>query len=277
MPRLRIVGILVAVIALAGAIFYGELVRDWRVPRSDQTARHALSTTYGLSLVAYNKLLAEMKQQYGDRASTNMDLQTGIIQVVLDGEVIETRAETKALADVYGIIMIGPKDTATTRFPFRLAADQNPASPDRSVRDMLKNHFKRAPQEWFEFTDQDWTIDRCAPLPRGLGLGFVGEGLRLREGISCVATWKAPQPGSMLISVSRADGDPWMRPFTRRLCRAITEAALKRFEPAQPDSPNYAACILADRPVYASAQRSLVMGVYSVGSSCELALMEWTP
>jgi hypothetical protein len=265
-----------AAIALVGAVGYGEFVRDWRAQRSDQSARQAISVNYSLSLVNYNHLLARMKQEYGERVSTNMDFQSGIIEVVLDGKVIETHVENKTLSDVYGIFMIGPKDAVNTRFPFDLAADQNLANLDRSVRERLKTHFKQVPGEWFEFGDKDWVIDRCVSLPTGLGLGVVGDALRLRKGTACVVTWKGSQPGSMLVSVSRADGDPWMRPFTRRICRAITEIALKRFNPGEPDSPKYAACILADRPAYASARKSLTVGVYSIGPGNELAVMEWT-
>jgi hypothetical protein len=272
--RLRILWISTAAVAFAGAIAYGEFVLDWRVQGSDQRARFTMAVTHSLSLINYNKLLAEMKQKYGDRATTSMEIDTGFIQVTLDGEVIETRAEKKELRGVYGIVVIGPKDAVTMRFPFSIAPKEDLASVTRSVADWFRNRFKEAPRDWLEFTDNDWTIDRCASLPDGLGLGAVGKALRMREGASCVVTWKGPQPGSMLVSVGRADGDPWMRPFVRRLCRAITQAALERFNPARPDSPKYAACIMADRPEYVSAQKSLTIGIYSVGPGNDLARME---
>jgi hypothetical protein len=274
--RWPIFWIWIAVIALVGVIAHGEFVRDWRVQRSGQTARFTMAVSYSLSLVDYNKLLADMKQSYGERAATNMDLETGIIQVILDGKVIETRAENKSFSAVYGIFVIGPDDAVKMRFPFVLATNQNPANLERSVVLRFKGQFKRVPQQWLEFSDNDWTIDRCTSLPAGLGLGVVGEALRLREGTSCVVTWKGSPHSSMLVSVSRADGDPWMRSFTRRLCRAMTEAALKRFDPEAPDSPRYASCILADRPAYASAKKSLTVDAYSVGLGNELARMEWT-
>jgi hypothetical protein len=62
----------------------------------------------------------------------------------------------------------------------------------------------------------------------------------------------------MLVSVGRFDGDPWMRPFGRRLCRDIVDAALERFDPDESNGPKYATCILADRPAYVSALPGLL-------------------
>jgi hypothetical protein len=81
----------------------------------------------------------------------------------------------------------------------------------------------------------------------------------------------------MLISVERADGAPWMRPFSRRIYRAIVDDALERFNPDQSDGPRYAGCILADRPAYVSAQKSLVVEMYAVGPHNRLARMERHP
>lgn len=261
-------------IACAGAVAHGELVRDWRVPRSDQTARYTMGVTYSTLFANLRNLAAESKRKYGERAKTSLEVDGGAINVILDGKIIETHEEYRTFNSVFGLFVIGPNNAVTMRFPFSLAPQQDSSSLNRSVREWFKNRFKRAPQEWLEFNDRDWTIDRCARLVTGLGLGVVGSVLRLREGTACVVTWKGLQPGSMLVSVSRADGDPWMRPFIRRLCRSITEAALKRFNPDEPNSPKYAACILADRPAYVSAQESLSVDVYAVGPNNALARME---
>jgi len=265
-------------VAIIGGIAYGELVYDWRIWRSNQRISHAVAVTHSLSVASYTKHGAEMVQKYGERAKASLALDTGITEVRLDGKVVETYQEKRTLEGVYGMLVIWSRNGVTsTRFPFSLAANQDLAALNLTVADWFKNRLKNLPKAWLEFSDKDWTIDRCETLPAGLGLGAVGDMLRLREGTSCVVTWKGPQPGSMLISVNRADGDPWMRPFTRRLCRAITEAALNRFVPAAPDSPKYAACIVADRPDYASAQKSLALNVYSVGPSNALARMEEMP
>jgi hypothetical protein len=266
----------IAVAALAGAIGYAELVHDWRAERSDQVTRVVASVTYSLSLEAYNKMLADNKERYGDRAKVDMDLQTGEIQVTLDGQVVERRTETKSMTGVQGMFAMGrTKDDVGARFPFRIAFHSD-LEPSRALVLFLKQRFKRAPEAWFQFDDEDWTIDRCASLSDGFGFGFVGKAL-LREGTACVVTWKGQQPSSMIVSVSRADGDPWLRPFARRLCRAIVSAALKRFDPDAPGSPKYAACILADRPAYVSVSKSLVADVYAVGPGNSVARLDRRP
>jgi hypothetical protein len=259
---------------VVSAIAYGELVHDWRTPRSDRTARFIVSANHVMSVPRFHQIAAEMEKKYGERVKNTLLVDTGIVQVKLDGRVIETHELKKALGSVLGLFVVGAKGTAKTRFPFEFSADQTPGQFNRPAADVFSTRFKGSPKEWFEFKDSDWTIDRCAALPPGLGLGCIGETLQLREGMSCVVTWKGLPSGSMLISVSRADGDPWMRPFVRRLCRAITDAALKRFAPEQPDRPNYAGCVLADRPEYASAQRSLAVDMYSVGPADKLARMD---
>jgi hypothetical protein len=260
-------------LALIGFIICAEFLYDWRTARSDQTARFTLGTTYGLSLVNYNKLLAENKRRYGDRAETNMDLSTGMIQVMLDGKVVETRTEEKQLDGVQGIFVIGTEGAISARFPFQIEFRSDFSNPSRALALLLKQHFKKAPREWFEFSDDDWTIDRCTSLSNGFGLGILGKALDLHDGTACVITWKGQQPGSMLISVGRADGDPWMRPFGRRLCRDIVDAALEQLNPGEASGPNYAACVLADRPATVSARKSLIVNVYAVGPHNRLARM----
>lgn len=274
MAPLRTLGIWTAAIALVGAIAYGEFVEDWRIQRSDQSARFTMRVGAGASIADYNRLQAAMTEKYGARTETSLHIDTGITEVRLDGKLLETHPELKKISDVSGIFVFGPDENVTTRFPFEVGADFVRATSNQGIHDDLKSHFKRAPPVWFEFKDSDWTIDRCISRPRDLGLGLIGNVLLLRGGTYCVVTWKGKQPGTMLISVSVADGDPWMRPFTRRLCREITEVALKNFDPLAADSPRYAACILADRPSYVSARKSLAISAYSVGPNNRLARIE---
>ena len=273
----RTIAIAAGVLAVVGCVVYAEFVSDWRTARSDGNARFALSVTHSLSLVSYNQLLAENKRRYGDRAETNMDLQTGVIEVKLDGRVIETRAEGKTLEGAQGIFVIGTEDKVGARFPFHIDFKSDFSDPTRSMVLFLKQRYKKAPREWFEFSDADWTIDRCAALPKGFGLGILGKALDLHEGTSCVVSWNGQEPSSMLVAVGRADGDPWMRPFARRLCREMVDSALERFNPDEAGSPKYAACILADRPGYVSAQKSLVIEVYSVEPHNQLARLDRHP
>jgi hypothetical protein len=200
-PSFRTIGILAAGLVLAGMLAYGELVLDWRTARSEQSIHFALAAPAGFLIADYNRLQAAMKQKYGERISVSVPVtgfsesRTGIAEISLDGKVLETQS-LKRLSDVYGLFVIGPDGPEPIRFPFQLAPDQYLASLDRSLVEKLKDHFKQAPRAWFEFSDTDWTIDRCSSLKSGLGLGIVGDVLRLQEGTSCVVTWKGKQPST---------------------------------------------------------------------------------
>jgi hypothetical protein len=105
-------------------------------------------------------------------------------------------------------------------------------------------------------------IDRWSSLKSGLGLGIVGDVLRLQEGTSCVVTWKGKQPSSMLVFVGRADGEPWLRPFSESLCHSITKAGLRRLDAEAANGLDYAACILGDQATSAVPGRPLFGTVY---------------
>ena len=82
--------------------------------------------------------------------------------------------------------------------------------------------------------------------------------------------WNRANGESMLINVTLANGDPWMRPFSRRLCRTITEATLTKFYPKIAVRPTYAACVLVDRPERTGptgAQTAFTSDVYEVRSA----------
>lgn len=282
-PIWRTAGIATLAVALC-ALAVGELVLDWRLPRSDFAASHALGVNVAVSLVPYNKLTQEMKEKYGDRARVSFQFPPGRTSVERDGQIIHEETPPARLNDVIGLFMVGKRDAgkrdepADMRFPFRLAPDQDIARVERSLATALRNRFGKAlPQRSLSFSDQDWSIDRCTPLPAGLGLGGAGLLMRLGRGAACIVTWRRSQPGpvSMLISVSVASGDPWMRPFTRRLCRTITETALAQIDRGERDRPAYAACILADRPDRrGGAQDMLSSYAYSVGPQLQLARMD---
>jgi hypothetical protein len=269
MPLLRKVGILAAGLVLAGVLAYGELVLDWRTPRSEQSIHFALTAPSAFLMADYNRLQTAMKQKYGERISVSVPVtgysgsRTGIAEISLDGKVLETQS-LKRLSNVYGLFVIGPDGSEPVRFPFQLAPDQYLASLDRSLVKQLKEHFKQAPPAWFEFSDTDWTIDRCSSLKFGLGLGIVGDVLRLQEGTSCVVTWKGKQPSSMLVFVGRADGEPWLRPFSESLCHSITKAGLRRLDAEAANGLDYAACILGDQATSAAPRRPLFGTVYAV-------------
>ncbi|MBX9840584.1 MAG: hypothetical protein K2Z80_02120 [Xanthobacteraceae bacterium] len=259
--------IAVAAIALVGALAYAMLVRDWRTGRSELVARHALGVNVSASLISYNGLQEEMKAKYGDRAQVHFQYPPGRTWVELDGNIIYDHTQQKKISDVVGLFSVGPRGASdAAAFPFRIALEQD-RRPDRSLAQQLRNRFGKAgyPERLLAFSDSDWSIDRCVPLPRGLGLGLPGAWLLRGKGTACMVSWKGLQPATMLVSVSQAEGDPWLRPFTKWLCRRITEAALAKADPGGRDGPTYAACVLADRPQRSGAQETLVAHAFSVG------------
>jgi hypothetical protein len=280
MRLLSIIGIAIAAGLLATAVC-GELVFDWHSPRSDFAEDHAFGVNVSMSLVSFNSMAKEMKEKYGERTDVSLEVNggSGRARVERDGKVLHEEDMKQTFSDVIGLFMVGKRGRTTDiAFPFRLAPDQNLNQIDRTLAAAIGNRFGKAglPQRFQTFTDQDWSIDRCVHLPDGLGLGGAGKLMKLRKGAACVVTWRRsqPKPTSMLVSVSLADGDPWMRPFSRRLCRAITEAALAQVDRGERDRPAFAGCVLVDRPGRKGAQESLMSHAYSVGPGQQLALMD---
>jgi hypothetical protein len=78
----------------------------------------------------------------------------------------------------------------------------------------------------------------------------------------------------MLIGVALANGDPWMRPFSRRICSWLTTVALARVTTTDREPPpDYAACVLVDRPDRSGAAQTLEPHVYEVRRDVSLAYM----
>jgi len=71
----------------------------------------------------------------------------------------------------------------------------------------------------------------------------------------------------MLIGVTLMDGDPWVRPFVRWICRRMTGTAVEGIIAAGHVPPDYAACILVDRPARTGptgSQEAFASDVYEV-------------
>jgi hypothetical protein len=252
MRLIQKIGIAAGGLVFAGVLTYGELVLDWRTPRSQQRINFALTGSAAFLMADYDRLRSDMKRKYGEQVSVSVPVtgapanKTGIAEVSLDGKVMETHS-LRRLSSVTGMFIVSPENSQPIRFPFKLDPNQNLAAIDRGLVKQLKEHFKRAPAPWFEFSDTDWAIDQCFSLNAGLGLGVVGEVLHLQEGTSCVVTWKGKQPHSMLVFVGRTDGNSWLRPFSERLCRSLTDAGLDRLDAGTTDGIEYAACVLGDQ------------------------------
>jgi hypothetical protein len=103
---------------------------------------------------------------------------------------------------------------------------------------------------------------------------LAGKLLNLRTGRFCVIDWTGRRRASALIGAVVADGDPWMRPFTGRICRSLTTLALRKIAAARAQPPEYAACLLVDRPSRQGVTQALRIHDYAVGAAATLALIE---
>lgn len=117
-----------------------------------------------------------------------------------------------------------------------------------SKANRLQERFENFPKKFLAFSDDDVSLDSCqAPERPVFGIGLLAKWLPIQSQAFCLAHWKGPRPASMLISVTSANGDPWMRPFACWICRSMTLANLRRLASSDHQLPTYAACVLVDR------------------------------
>ncbi|CCD93788.1 exported hypothetical protein [Bradyrhizobium sp. ORS 375] len=274
LPLRKLAGIAAAA-ALLALLAYAELALDWRAASAHQVVRFTMGVSHGVDLAELRGYEAAMTNKYGPTVSTILPFDTGIAEVRLNGALVETNAELRQIDGVDGLFLLGSDDDIRSRFPFDVSTRQVMASSKSSIAAGLRRRLKKSPAVWLDFADKDWTFDHCVARPKDLGLGWVGTALRLRGGTACIAGWHGKEAGRMLIGTAVADGDPWMRPFSRRICRAITEATLQQLAAEGVDQPTHAACLLVDRPAYRSARKSLVVDAYAVAAGGELRRMDF--
>jgi hypothetical protein len=262
-----------AVVAAAAA-GYGELVLDIRTPRAALVEIHAITSSVSIVLADYHRAADEMKKKYGPDAETVLESRPPRMITRVGGKIVEQHRAPGHFADAAGLFVVGPPGRPLSTFPFRLDPRRAPY-PGRSGEpsaEYLKARFgEELPARYFAFDDRDAVTDTCITMSPA-DLGWLGEQLRFRSGAFCVVFWKGASPGSMLIGVALADADPWMRPFSRRVCRALTAVALARVAATdRAPPPDYAACVLVDRPDRSGAAETLQSHVYEVRRDASLA------
>jgi hypothetical protein len=228
---------------------YAELILDIRSQRSDLTAMRALGASAQLSLVEYNKKVEQMQNAYGARVNVMLETSTGKTTVSLDGRVIEESQTARQFSGMYGVFVVRAHDATESIFPFAFEPGAIPSGHEPNIARLQARFGNAFPAKYLAFNDTDWTRDSCvAPQLSDSWFGSLAALLRLKSATFCIVHWKGPRPNSMLIGVTRADGDPWMRPFARWICRKLTAAALDKLSSPDRERPTYAACILVDRP-----------------------------
>lgn len=272
--HLRLISLIAIAIVLVAAAA-GEFVFDLRAPRSELHQMHAITTTLTVRTADYYAFVAEMEKKYGPNAATSLDLHSTRMTAKIDGRLVEDRRAPSWFSDARGFFLVGREGAAST-FPFAI----DPAKPPEFGQQgglgvgYLKTRWgNRLPAKYFDFDDRDVVTDTCVTISSS-DLRWPGQFLPLQNGVFCVQFWKGSSPGSMLIGVVLADGDPWLRPFTRRLCRWLTSKAIGRVSATDRAAPpDYAACVFVDRPDRPGVSEKLQSYVYEVRRDATLAVI----
>jgi len=265
-----------AVAAMVAAAL-GEFVLDIRTPRAALAETHAISSTVSILMADYHRAIEEMKKKYGPDAETVIESQPARVITRVGGKVVAEDRSPGRFSDARGLFVVGPRGGRESIFPFQIDPHKAPA-PGRTGEPgarYLKSRFGESlPARYFDFDDRDAVTDTCVTISPA-DLAWLGEKLRFQGGTFCVVFWKGASPGSMLIGVALANGDPWMRPFSRRICRGLTAIALARVAATDREPPpDYAACLLVDRPHRSGAAEQLKAHVYQVRRDGTLAYVD---
>ncbi|HYA07372.1 MAG TPA: hypothetical protein VEF90_15915 [Xanthobacteraceae bacterium] len=244
-----LLGMVAVVVVLIAA--YGEFVVDFRGPRSQLKSENALAAITSTSYGDRDAKVKEARAKYGDRVRAHDSVPAGTVDgkwtITLDGSVLEEGSIVVTLAGMYGILAITSDDATEGIFSFSIVPGRAELSHTTSVKN-LRNRFENFPAKFLGFADTDMAVDSCAAPPMSeLGFGSIGTLLGMQAQTYCMVHWNATHPSSMLISVTLANGDPWMRPFARWICRSMTLATLRKLTSPDRQPPTYAACVLVDR------------------------------
>ena len=274
--QLKLLIVAAAVAALA-ATALGELVFDIRTPRASLAEVHAITTSIDIRMADVNRVGEAMKTKYGPDAETVLETRPPRIVTRVNDEVVAEEKAPGQFSDARGLFVIGPRGHLESTFPFQINPRERPAfgkQGEPSVQ-YLKSRFEnKLPAKYLAFDDRDAVTDTCITMSPA-DLAWLGGQLNFRSGTFCVVFWKGASPASMLIGVALAGGDPWMRPFSRRICRSLAAMALARVAATDRAAPpDYAACLLVDRPNRSGAAETLQVHTYEVRRDASLAYVD---
>ncbi len=269
--RLAVAALLAAMLVAAG---YAELVLDVRAPHT-VLYESAMITTEARLASGSGALDAAMKTKYGPDAVTYLQLKPASWVVKVGDKEVHREPAATRFSGAIGFFVFGSPGKLASLFPFRLELQDKQPSHRFSVTDLLhwfKGSYDESIIRYLDVNDAAEAEGPCTELgPSDFGL--AGRLLNLRTGRFCLIDWTGRRRASALIGAVVADGDPWMRPFTGRICRSLTKLALRKITAVRPRLPDYAACIMVDRPTRQGTTQTLSMQDYGVGADGELALI----
>jgi rhodanese-related sulfurtransferase len=214
--RLRLKWMIIAAAVAAAAAAYAELVLDIRTPRASLSEVHGITSSVAIPLGDYQEA---MKKKYGPNAHTVFMNRPPRAITSVGRKIVEEDNTPGKFSDARGVFVIGQRGHLESTFPFEIDPRVPPISGSvgKPSAQYLRTRFGgNFPAKYLQFDDRDVLTDKCVTISPA-DLGWFGEALRFRGGVFCVVFWKGASPSSMLIGVALADGDPWMRPFNRRI------------------------------------------------------------
>ena len=256
------------VVAALAAVAYAELVADIRTPRSSLAKKQAIEASLSVGTADFHRADEDMKRKWGPRAQTSIAA-SGVLTTTVDGKVVQQSSLPAQFYDVSGIFVVGPPGQLESTFPFHIDPHKHADEADSS--EPLTALKKRL---GIEFNDDDAAADTCVALSPS-DLGRLSSLLRFETGTFCVVYWRGAASASMLIGVVLVHGDPWMRPFSERICRSLISIGLRRVAGVDhTPPPDYAGCVLVDRPDRSEVDKMLRAHVYEVRRDSTLALIK---
>ena len=261
---------LVAVVLAAAA--YAELVLDVSTPHSTLVEIHLIQ-----AVMSWHTINAK----YGPNAETNFKSGPARLVTTVDGKVVHEAPLSEMFEGVRASFEIAASgqqlgEMAST-FPIWFAV---PSPPDHSSAMVRRRYFVDS-NVGEKRLENDVGDGPCVVLAAS-DLGRVGAAVRLESVTFCVVEWTGSRRASMLIGAPLTDGGPFVRPFSRRICRSLAALALRKLTAASSQAVQYAGCMLFDRAGFrdgsqAQALYGFVDGfqvyVYEVLRPGELALI----
>jgi hypothetical protein len=240
--------IAVAIAALScGAASSGPsgLVYDPFEARSQLLSFRAVATNFMISLVEFQELADAAKKKFGEDAKTVLHGDTGKVDTILNGKVVETSMIKARVEDVFGIFSVGRRRDEMARFPFALGVGAHHEQP-RDVGKTVRNRFPRLS----DFKDSDWTNLSCwsQEAPEA-GAQFTDAAPRLGRADLCLVRWRPGEGKTMLIGALTADGGDWVRDASRPICRVLAAQWLETPRAGvQGNTIDYVSCVLVHDP-----------------------------
>jgi hypothetical protein len=275
--RLKMKSVVLALVAVVlAAAAYAELVLDVRTPHSTLVEGHLIQAVMSWHSQSLDKA---MKAKYGPNAETKFEFGRARLVITVDGKVVHEAPLSEMFEGVRASFEIGASGQQmgqmASTFPIWFEV---PSPPDHSSAMVRRRYFVDSYVS--EKRLENYVGDGPCVVLAASDLGSVGAAVRLESVTFCVVEWTGSRRASMLIGAPLTDGGPFVRPFSRRICRSLAALALRKLTAASSQAVQYAGCMLFDRAGFLDGSQALYgfvdgfqVHVYEVLRTGELALI----